>query len=272
MTYFEKYQATGNDFILIKEQPNNPSQFAKSVCDRHFGIGADGIMYPSASMVADIKMNYFNSDGSIAPMCGNGMRSFVSFVYRHQLVQKTEFTVETKAGLISVVLDPKTNESQIDLGKPIFLLGLPDLKIPQSALTKHQLTIHQTRVSFYVLNLGTLHTIVYLDENPKMDMDVIGPQLTHHPFFPQQTNVNFVEVIDHSQQKVKTHERGAGWTLSCGTGVAASGALSALLGKTESIIETIVDGGNLTVYAKDTIQLRGPAILIASGTLEESLQ
>src|SRR5690606_40357500 len=112
--YIEKYQATGNDFIMFKEELKNPSEIAAKVCDRHFGIGADGILYPSKSQIADIKMNYYNSDGSIAKMCGNGIRAFAKFVFEHGFIKNTSFSVETLAGIKYVEI--KDGLVRVDIG------------------------------------------------------------------------------------------------------------------------------------------------------------
>src|SRR5690606_18955071 len=114
--YIEKYQATGNDFILFKEEVLNPSEVAIKVCHRRFGVGADGILFPSSSVVADIKMNYYNSDGSIAKMCGNGIRAFAKFVYNHQLVSKPVFKIETLSGVKDIVID--SDMIKVNIGEP----------------------------------------------------------------------------------------------------------------------------------------------------------
>jgi diaminopimelate epimerase len=128
------------------------------------------------------------------------------------------------------------------------------------------LLLEDGMVYFYTLNLGTLHTVVYTDDT--MDIKKIGPELSTHPFFPKHTNVNFVTVKHDHLQYVQTFERGAGWTLSCGTGTAASAVVSAKLNKTRSKVETIVPGGKLTVHVDQTIKLEGPAEKIASGIFE----
>jgi diaminopimelate epimerase len=265
---FEKYHGTGNDFILLKAAPTNPSELAKRICDRHFGIGADGILYPTSSSIADLKMNYYNSDGSIAPMCGNGMRCFAAFALKHGLIHSTSVSIETLAGIIPVSFDAAQDLIKIDLGVPITSLNYPDVEKPITKFAKHSLVIEGEQVDFYVLNMGTIHTVIYLDDHLSLNWRKIAEPFSKHPFFPKQTNVNFVEVLDEYTQKVTTFERGAGWTLSCGTGSSASAAVSVILGKTKNIVETIVPGGTLSVYVHDRIELAGPAAYIASGNYE----
>lgn len=263
---FTKYHGTGNDFILIDHEPENPSQLAKLICDRHKGVGADGLIYPSPSTTLDIKFNYYNSDGSIAPMCGNGMRTFVKFLIDEGLTNKTSFVAETLAGPIPVICDQTSQFVTVDLGKPVIKLNHPNLKIKQDHIKEYQLTIEQYEVRFYTLILGTLHTIVYVDQ--PLDIDMIGPKLAYHPFFPEATNVNFVTVVDHAHLHVKTYERGAGWTLSCGTGSGASAWLSKALGKTGHDVHVDVPGGKLIVEVGQTVRLKGPAQKIAKGVFE----
>lgn len=263
---FEKYHGTGNDFIMIDFVPTDPSKLAKKICDRHFGIGADGLIYPEPSKIADIKFNYFNSDGSIAPMCGNGMRCFVKYVLDQKMMDKHQFDVETLAGIIKVSYQVETQEVKINLGLPEYDLGLPHVSEPIMHMEEQALLLDEGMVYFYTINLGTLHTIVYVDDYDQVK--TIGPALSNHPFFPRLTNVNFVHVKNHHQQEVNTFERGAGWTLSCGTGVAASAFVSFKLGKTSSKVDTIVPGGKLKVYVEREIYLEGPATKIASGTFE----
>ncbi|MDO9629607.1 MAG: diaminopimelate epimerase [Acholeplasmataceae bacterium] len=260
---FQKYHGTGNDFIMISFVPENPEFLAKNICDRHFGIGADGLIYPSLSNVADIKFNYYNSDGSIAPMCGNGMRCFVKYLIENQMIDVNHFVVETLAGLIEVDYDAKTDLVKINLGRPEFELDQPNVLTPIRDFSAYTLNMSGEFIEFYTINLGTLHTIVYV--SPTMNILDIGPKLSMNPFFPKQTNVNFVEVLDQNSQKVTTFERGAGWTLSCGTGTAASAVVSFKLGKVKDVVRSIVSGGSLTIYVGKEIFLEGPAIKIATG-------
>ena len=263
---FFKYQGTGNDFIMIKDVPQNPSETAIKLCDRHFGIGADGLIYPELSDQADIKFNYYNSDGSVAPMCGNGMRCFVKFLIDEKLIEKKVFVVETLAGLISVIYDEKTQMVTVDLGKPIFKISTPHVLNDIDFLNPISIEIENIRILTYNLFLGTLHTVIYDDGN--MDILHIGPKVSDHPFFPQKTNVNFVRVNSYYYQSVQTYERGAGWTLSCGTGTAASAVVSHFLSKVDTSVQSDVLGGKLRVDISDSIKLIGPAVKIASGYME----
>jgi diaminopimelate epimerase len=263
---FYKYHGTGNDFILINEIPKNPSDLAKKICDRHFGIGADGLIFPSVSKEFDIQFNYYNSDGSIAPMCGNGMRCFVKYLIDQKVIDIHQLTVETLAGPIIVSYDPFTEEVKINLGKPTLNLEYPNVLEKVEKLVPKQIEIDNKKIDIYTINLGTLHSIVFQDEF--MDIIDLGPKISKHPFFPHETNVNFVKIIDQNHIFVKTYERGAGWTLSCGTGASSSSFVANYLKLIENKVLVIVPGGNLTVYIQDDVKLEGKAVLIATGNYE----
>ncbi len=268
MNKLYKYQATGNDFILFSFTPQDPSQFALKVCDRHFGIGADGIMYPSKSKIADIKMNYYNNDGTIAPMCGNGIRSFAKFLYDQKLFYSDVIEIETLAGVMIVKRDGDLFE--VDLGKPVTQLKYPDIDGIQLELKPYKLQVKDNEVEAYVFNQGTLHTIVYVEDVNQFDD--IANALCHHPFFPKRSNINFVKVLDDEHLEIKTYERGVGWTLSCGTGSSASGYLSYYLGKTKNMIEAIIPGGRLWIrVCNENVFLKGSAQFIAGIEMEIEL-
>ena len=260
MIKFEKYHGTGNDFILIQPQSVDSRPLAQRLCDRHFGIGADGIMIPYPSEVADIKMEYYNSDGTPAPMCGNGLRCFVRYCINHGILQKGPVTVETLAGIMDV--DAQNELISINLGRPLLDLD-SEYVIDHDEVIIDGITLH-------TLFLGTLHAVVIVDES--MDIQLLGKKLSYHPRFPQAINVNFVQVMDRKTIKVTTHERGAGWTLSCGTGSSASAYITNLIDLTDDEVTVLVPGGELSVASHDDVILSGPAIKIASGIFEGELR
>lgn len=257
-----KYQSTGNDFLCVIGPISQPSMLAKKVCDRHFGIGADGILIAETSTIADIKMVYYNSDGSKATMCGNGLRAFTDFVYRQQLVDQTSFFVETGAGVLAVNYKDQ-HHITISLNAPNFELTHPDVMENVSQLNPIDLMIDNEKITIYATILGTLHAIVLVDDISQVDVLTIGSKLCHHAFFPSNINVNFVEVVDDSKLIVKTFERGAGLTLSCGTGVAASAVVTNHLKLTQSNVHVTVPGGQLEVLVSDHVTLTGPTEYVA---------
>lgn len=264
--YFSKYHGTGNDFILLKEEVKNKG-IIPEICDRHFGIGADGLMYPSDSEHADIKMNYFNSDGSVAKMCGNGLRCFVQFCRDEGLITLTSYKVETLAGIIDVeIVD---SEIRLGLGTPDFSFNEQEYVPTTELLLDEEVLIDGYPIRMSLAKQGTLHAIVYVTNN--MDIRALGPMICHNELFPDDINVNFVEVIDTHTQKVTTYERGAGWTLSCGTGASASAVVSTKLNMVQSPVSTIVPGGTLTIFVDEDVKLQGPAVKIAHGEYEVSI-
>jgi len=263
-----KYEATGNDFILMKETPKNPSKFAQMVCDRHFGIGADGILFPSESKSADIKMNYYNADGTVAPMCGNGIRAFSKFLHDQKIINKEQLHIETLAGIMIVTKENDLYE--VNMGNAQTNLKHPDILKPQHDLEVVTLKVDKHLIDVYVLNLGTLHTIVLT--NDLNQYDDLADQLCHHPFFPNRSNINFVKVIDKNHLELKTYERGVGWTLSCGTGSSASQYLTYVLGLTNDCVDIKVPGGQLKVRVEnEKVYLKGPAQLIANISFQRGL-
>lgn len=251
-----KYQGCGNDFILMDHMPTNPKQMAIDVCDRHFGIGADGLMIVEESSIADFKMVYLNSDGSTASMCGNGLRCFVQYLKDQKRLTKNSAIIETKAGLIQVHIDDLTSNITLDLMLPRALTQ------SESTLKDSNLLVDDLNILIETLHLGTLHAVVFVDDFNSVE--ALGPKITSHPAFPMGINVNFVKVLDESHIEVRTHERGAGWTLACGTGMTASSVVAHRHHKTNASLLVSSLGGTCHVSISDQfISLCGPAIKIA---------
>ncbi|MBP1763811.1 MAG: Diaminopimelate epimerase [Firmicutes bacterium] len=271
---FTKVQGQGNDFVLVdgfKEHIEDYSQAAIKVCDRHFGIGADGLVLILPSEKADFKMRIFNSDGSEAEMCGNVTRCVARYVYEHGLTDKTKMTLETLAGLIKPELIFNGNEIQtvrVDMGKPVLarnlipMTGNPDeqaVNIPLEAAGK---TFAVTCVS-----MGNPHCVIFVDDMEKIDLAGIGPYIETHPFFPKKTNVEFVQVVSDKEVRMRVWERGAGITLACGTGASATIVACVLNGKTGRKATIHLDGGDLDVEwgADEHIYMSGPAVEVFQG-------
>src|SRR5665647_1172210 len=238
MVKFQKMHGLGNDFILMDQidpLKYDLAALAIKLCDRHQGIGADGIILILPSEIADVKMRIINSDGSEANMCGNGIRCFAKYVYDNQINTAKSFTIETGAG----VMIP---ELIVEDGRVLFVkvnMGAPDLErsaIPMTGVAGHvinePLTVQGNVYNITSLLMGVPHTIVFVDHLDKTDIVSIGRQIEKNPVFPKGTNVNFVEVINDHEIKMRTWERGAGSTLACGTGSCASAVAASLNGKT----------------------------------------
>lgn len=265
---FTKYHGTGNDFILLHEkdlEKRDEKKTAKALCHRNFGIGADGMIIVKESHVADLKMVYYNQDGSIAPMCGNGLRCFARFAHEHQMVNKERFMVETLAGILPVDVTEGYEKIRIGLMKPQFHLKRPYVRTEVLDGEIITLNVNGRKYDMHVLFLGTLHGIVFTkDEVPFED----AHDLCHHEFFPENINVNFTQVESRDVLKVRTFERGVGYTLACGTGVASAQVIAHKNGFTKPDVEVHVDEGVLKVFVEENVYLKGPAVLIAKGEME----
>jgi diaminopimelate epimerase len=274
MLNFQKLHGLGNDFIFLDQI--NPIDYdlqklAVQLCNRQTGIGADGIILVLPSDKADIKMRIINSDGSEPNMCGNGIRCFAKYVFEHQLITKKTFSIETPAGII-------IPELTTELGKVVLVrvnMGSPKLNrkdIPMigadSNVVNESLVIHNTTYFITSMLMTIPHTIVFADRIDETVVISIGKQIEKHPTFPEGTNVNFVEVINDNEIKVRTWERGAGATLACGTGACASAVASILNGKTKSKVLVHLLLGDLTIeWINDTVFMTGPAINVFSGQI-----
>jgi diaminopimelate epimerase len=267
MISFEKYHGTGNDFIFTQMVPY-PSQLAILLCDRHFGIGADGLMIASPSSIARIKMDYWNSDGSVAPMCGNGMRCFVKYVLKNNIVQEHVFDVETKAGIIHVEYHQHSDLVSVTMTDPIMVLQTPDVK-HQGMFQHIEIELQSKKKAVSALFLGTLHAVVFVESGKTSEYVDFAEALGKHPAFPKQINVNLVEVQSNNTISVTTYERGAGWTKSCGTGACASAFQAFKDGLVSPSVNVFVPGGTLHVGVHESIVLTGEATWIASGVTND---
>ncbi len=261
---FYKYHGTGNDFILIDGAgiaEEHIPELVRALCHRKFGIGADGLMMAGESDCADIKMRYWNQDGSVAPMCGNGIRVFTRYVTETGRIDKTKFKVETLAGIMHVEILSPYDKVSVELGLPRFQLK----KLEAGNSGQVSLTVNGHPYDLELLFLGTLHAVVLgTCEVPEADADA----LCHHSFFPGRINVNFVEVVDREHIKVSTYERGVGYTLACGTGAASSQVIAHKNNLTNALVEVETEGGLLIAEIGSTVKLTGPAVRIAKGVTE----
>ncbi len=242
---FEKWQGLGNDFIIL-ENADATSELAKAMCDRNFGVGADGIFSavkfdrsPSAEN-ADIAWKFYNSDGSIAQMCGNGMRCFAKYVHDKGIIKKHKFSVQTLAGvIIPEILE--TGKVKVDMGKPVFEAG----RIPVSVNDPFDFEVEGFKAS--AVSMGNPHCVIFTDKDTKELAAKIGPAIEVSPLFPEKTNVEFVEIKSRKKIKIDVWERGCGITLACGTGACASVALGVKKGFLDEEVNVILPGGELQI-------------------------
>lgn len=265
---FTKYHGTGNDFLLLDEEDVEGvdlSELARTMCHRNFGIGADGLMVAAKSHHGDMGMVYYNQDGTVAPMCGNGLRCFSRFIHENRLVEKDSFLVETLAGVLPVDVSEGYEKIRIGLGKPEHHLHLPHVREELFGDFPIKIRVNGNPYVMYVLFLGTLHGVIFTEKEVSLE-DAHG--LCHHEFFPKNINVNFTRVLDRENLSVRTFERGVGFTLACGTGVCSAQVTSRRLGYTEDKVRIETPGGALWVEDQGEVYLTGPAVFIAKGEME----
>ena len=275
MIKFTKMQGLGNDYVYIdatKENIENPSVLAKYISDRHFGVGSDGLILICPSDKADFRMRMFNSDGSEAEMCGNGIRCVGKFVYDKKLIDKTLVTIETKAGIKTLKLNIKNKEVdtvRVDMGTPILesekIPVITDEKIAQNL----RLNALDKSFDFTCVSMGNPHAVTIVDNVSDFDVKKYGSILEINEVFPNKTNVEFVEIKDPENIKMRVWERGAGETLACGTGACASVVACNLNGLTKNNVNVELLGGNLNIELGEDnhVYMTGPAVTVFEGEL-----
>lgn len=276
MIEFTKMEGLGNDYIYIdcisnQLNLNNISEFAKFVSNRHFGIGSDGLILLCKSKVADVKMRMFNSDGTEAEMCGNGIRCVGKLAYDKKIVTKDQMTVETLAGIKTLKLhitDGEVNLITVDMGEPI----LEPKKIPVIS-DNNKLSIKKDDIDFdfTCVSMGNPHAITIVNNVEKINIEKYGPLLENDCHFPNKANIEFAQIIDKTHIKMRVWERGAGETYACGTGACATCVACCMNGLTERFVELQLLGGNLQInwnQENNHIYMTGPAKTICKGELE----
>ena len=273
---FWKLHGVGNDFIAIdgrfdNKDSNDYSDLAKKVCHRRFGIGADGLLVVKTSDVADVEMVYYNSDGSRANMCGNGIRCFSKFVYDNKIVNDTEFSVYTLDGIKKISLNIESEKDytiRVNMGKPNFNPKNIPVNTNKEVFINEKLSIDNKEIEVSSILMGVPHTIVFVDELIKEDIYKYGKLIEENEIFPKKTNVNFVKIEDEKNISVYTWERGCGYTLGCGTGMTASVILSNYLNKVDKVVNVKSEGGIVKIEITDDVYMIGNAVKICEGILE----
>lgn len=278
MIKFTKMHGLGNDYVYIdaiNQKIENESSLAKFVSNRHFGIGSDGLILICKSDSADFKMRMFNSDGSEAEMCGNGIRCVGKFVYDKGLTDKTIVKIETLAGIKTLVLntkDGKVETARVDMGEPI----LEAEKIPviskEQPVKNLELEAENKKFKFTCVSMGNPHAITIVENTKEFDVEKYGKILEVDKAFPKKANIEFAQIIDKENIKMRVWERGAGETLACGTGACATAVACNLKGLTGRKVNIELLGGTLNIEwnEKDNhVYMTGPAVTVFDGELYE---
>jgi diaminopimelate epimerase len=277
---FSKYHGLGNDFILIDNRESNEpfisSQEVVKICDRHFGIGADGVIFVlPAKKDTDYTMRIFNSDGSEPEMCGNGIRCMAMYITTDlegkENIGKT-YRIHTRAGVISPTIKDN-NKVRVDMGKPFLRASEIPTNLPEKEgkVINQSLSVQGQNYSVTCVGMGNPHCLVFVDDVASIDLNSIGPDFETHPAFPQKTNTEFVEVIKHNYLKMRVWERGAGITLACGTGACATVVAGVLNDICDRLTTVELPGGCLEIeWSKNNnhVYMTGPATKVFTGEFE----
>ena len=271
---FVKAHGTGNDFVVVEDLTDRyrlTPGFVRAVCDRHFGIGGDGLIRIAPGRQAPFFMDYRNADGSFAEMCGNGVRVVGKYLADRGHVSGG-FDLETGAGVKRLELhaadDGEIDQVTVDMGAPSF--DRADLPMAGSGeALKESLEVDGGTVVATCLSMGNPHAVVFVDDVDAAPVTTLGPKLEVHPAFPNRTNVEFVQVLDQRSVRQRTWERGVGETLACGTGACAVAVASQVLGLTGREIVVELRGGPLMLAWSHggTVRMTGPAREVAHGTM-----
>lgn len=273
---FVKMHGLGNDFVFIEDKTGQDKDYtalARAMCNRHTGIGADGLIVIVDSRVADVRMRIINSDGSEAEMCGNGIRCFAKYVYDSGIIEKKRFTVETPAGImepeITVGADNKAKLITINMGRPSFNRSEIPMEGADGRVLNEDLCVDGENWKITSLLMGVSHTVTYVDDVDTVDIEKIGPLFEKHEAFPKHTNINFAQQMDDRTVKVRTWERGAGATLACGTGSCSVAVASFLNGRTGREVDIQLPLGTLHIEYREedgNVYMTGPAAVSFTGT------
>ena len=281
---FSKLQATGNDFILVDARTTEGewSKLARAMCDRHFGVGADGLILVQDSAIADLKMRIFNSDGSEAEVSGNGLRCFAKYVIEKDLTGKIpvqaeqdnrSLTIETLSGIRKVksyVSGNRVNRAEVNMGMPQFETEQIPVKVKVDIIpiSGYPLVIDGKELTLSLLSMGNPHAVSFLSQ-PISDFPLaeIGPKVEMQSIFPQRTNFEIARVLSRGKIEARVWERGIGETLACGSGACAIAVAAQLLDYVEKQVDIMLEGGTLTVYWDRVAEvlLNGPVEEIFTG-------
>lgn len=265
----------GNDFVIIdgeKEavvEEHLPS-LARSMCDRQLGIGGDGIILVLPSRLANFKMRMFNPDGSEAEMCGNGIRCFAKYIYDRKMHRDVVMTVETLGGIKTLKLNAvggRVRTVRVDMGEPKLMRSEIPMRGSETRVIAEPLKVAGKKYEITCVSMGNPHCVTFVDRVDEYPVAKIGPEFENHPSFPARTNVEFVEVMNQQEIKMRVWERGAGETLACGTGACASAVASMLNNKVSRKVTVHLRGGDLFIewLGDNKVFMTGPAEEVFEG-------
>lgn len=259
---FTKMQGLGNDYVYLDctaGEPEGLAQLAKTISDRHYGIGSDGLICICASEKADFRMRMFNADGSEGEMCGNGIRCLGKYVYDKGLTNKSSVTVETLGGTKTLTL-----HIQEGVATAVTVdMGIPEIE------SEREISVLGNRYTVISVSMGNPHAVVFFSQIKLLDLETLGPSFETHPSFPNRTNTEFVELLGPSRIGMRVWERGSGETLACGTGACAAMVAAVHTGRLQcqpAVVQLL--GGELTIdWDRENrhVYMTGPAVTVFEG-------
>jgi len=276
---FWKMHGLGNDYVVIDNRTLQITSveatgLARKLCERRFSVGADGLLLVEASSVADVKMRIFNADGSQAEMCGNGIRCFAKYCYENNIAKKKELTVETLAGIKRTWLTVQgsvVTSVRVDMGAPTLeRASLP--MVGTGKCVNEVLQVNGEQYKATCLSVGNPHCVIFVDSVEDFPVQLVGPKIENHKLFPKRTNVEFAQVLNKNEIRLRVWERGCGETLACGTGACATVAAGKILGKVAKKVTVHLVGGDLEVEYAERLFLSGLAEKVFEGKLLEDVQ
>jgi len=290
---FTKMHGAGNDYVYVdcfaEPMPEDPAALARTLADRHYGIGGDGLILVCPSDSADARMRMFNADGSESEMCGNGVRCVAKYVYDHGIASKSPLKIETGAGVLEIsveVVDGKVRRATVDMGPPILEAAKIPISLaggdPKARVVDVPLFPQITPNAFAAeslqagpdarmtgVSMGNPHIVVFCNNVADVPLEQVGPIIERHSIFPRRINVHFVQVHDRDEVTMRTWERGSGITLACGTGASAVCVAGALTGRTDRKIKAHLPGGDLELHWADNdhVYMTGEAVEVFRGEI-----
>ena len=273
---FTKMHGLGNDYVCIncfRERVEDPPGFARALCDRHYGIGADGLILICPSKVSDFKMEIYNSDGSVAGMCGNGIRCLGKYVYDYRLTGKETLSIETKSGIRNMHLhiqDGKACGAMVDMGVPRLNAHSIPILSEKDLVINDPMEVEKKNYRMTGISMGNPHAVIFSEEINGISLEETGRELEFHPRFPERANIEFCHVTARDRMEIRVWERGVGETLACGTGACAAVVASVLNDLTDEEVIVKLLGGELSVRWDRKVNhvfLEGPAVKVFDGVL-----
>ncbi len=273
---FAKFQGIGNDFVMIADPDDaltiTPAT-AERLCDRRFGIGADGVIRVAPGRNgADFFMDHLNSDGSEAEMCGNGIRCLAVFARQEGLTDKNTLDVGTRSGIKNIVVSG--DRVRVDMGSPIFDPTEIPVQWEGADALQAKLDMPDGHIEVACVSMGNPHAVIFVDDPSIAPVMTLGPVVEHHPAFPNKTNVEFVTIESSKRVRMRVWERGVGETMACGTGACAVAVVARQIGGAEELLEVVLPGGSLEIEWHGStadsrpVFMTGPAERVFDGVVD----